>query len=86
MRRRCNAKKYVAFASCLSDEILDRENYTHMSIITQYDKALNMYRRYYQYEQIKGADRVLIEKVPEKAFREVVANALVHRTCRAVTR
>ena len=62
------------------DEILDRESFTHMSIITQYDKALNMYRRYYQYEQIKGVDRVLIEKVPEKAFREAVTNALVHRT------
>ena len=62
------------------DEILDRESFTHMSIITQYDKALNMYRRYYQYEQIKGFDRVLVEKVPEKAFREAVANALVHRT------
>ncbi len=62
------------------DEILDRESFIHMSVITQYNKALTMYRRYYQYEQIKGADRVLIEKVPEKAFREAVANALVHRT------
>lgn len=62
------------------DEILDRESFIHMSVIAQYDKALIMYRRYYQYEQIKGADRVLIEKIPEKAFREAVANALVHRT------
>lgn len=62
------------------DEILDRESFIHMSVIAQYDKALTMYRRYYQYEQIKGVDRVLIEKVPEKAFREAVANALVHRT------
>lgn len=62
------------------DEILDRESFVHISVIAQYDKALTMYRRYYQYEQIKGADRVLIEKVPEKAFREAVANALVHRT------
>ena len=62
------------------DEILDRESFINMSVIAQYDKAIIMYRRYYQYEQIKGADRVLIEKVPEKAFREAVANALVHRT------
>ena len=62
------------------DEILDRESFIHISVIAQYEKALTMYRRYYQYEQIKGADRVLIEKVPEKAFREAVANALVHRT------
>lgn len=62
------------------DEILDRESFIHMSVIAQYDKALTMYRRYYQYEQIKGTDRVLIEKVPEKAFREAIANALIHRT------
>lgn len=62
------------------DEILDRESFIHMSVIAQYDNALNMYRRYYQYEQIKGAERILVEKVPEKAFREAVANALVHRT------
>ncbi len=62
------------------DEILDRESFIHMSVITQYDNAVMTYRRYYQYEQIKGAKRETIEKIPEKAFREVVANALVHRT------
>lgn len=36
--------------------------------------------RYYQYEQIKGSVRTLVERIPEKAFRETVANALVHRT------
>ena len=46
----------------------------------QYDNAIMMYRRYYQYEQIKGVDRTIVEKIPEKAFREAVANALVHRT------
>ena len=62
------------------DEILDRETFNHMSVIAQYDNAVTMYQRYYQYEQIKGAKRELIEKIPEKAFREAVANALVHRT------
>jgi len=62
------------------DEILDRERFDHMSVIAQYDNALTVYRRYYQYEQIKDAQRKIIEKIPEKAFREAVANALVHRT------
>lgn len=62
------------------DEILDRERLINISILTQYDKAITIYRRYYQYEQITGIDRITIEKIPEKAFREAVANALVHRT------
>lgn len=62
------------------DNILDRETFSNVSIITQYNNAVVMYRRYYQYEQIKGSDRVLNEMIPEKAFREAVANALVHRT------
>ena len=62
------------------DEILDRESFVNISVLAQYDKAIMVYRRYYQYEQIKGADRIVIEKIPEKAFREAIANALVHRT------
>lgn len=62
------------------DEILDRESFVNISVLSQYDKAIKIYQRYYQYEQIKGVDRTIIEKIPEKAFREAVANALVHRT------
>ena len=38
-----------------------------------------MFRDYYQYEVIQGADRKKIEKIPEAAFREAIANALIHR-------
>ncbi|WP_288219693.1 ATP-binding protein [uncultured Adlercreutzia sp.] len=38
-----------------------------------------MYRRNYRYEKIEGATRNLHERIPEEAFREAVANALVHR-------
>lgn len=62
------------------DEILDRESFVNISVLSQYEKAIMIYRRYYQYEQIKGVDRTIIEIIPEKAFREAVANALVHRT------
>ena len=52
----------------------------HESILSQYDKALLMYRKYYQYEQIRGSVRDTVSLVPEEAFREAIANALVHRT------
>ena len=60
--------------------ILDRETLEHESILSQYDKALEMYRKYYQYDKIKGSIRETISLVPEEAFREAIANALVHRT------
>ena len=39
-----------------------------------------LFRRYYVYEQIKGSLRETIFLIPEDAFREAIANALVHRT------
>lgn len=60
--------------------ILDRETFEHISILKQYDAAMIMYRKYYQYEKIEGALRKKIEKIPEVAFREALANSLVHRT------
>lgn len=60
--------------------ILDREIYRNCSILEQYDKAVSLYRKYYQYEEISGIERTTKEIIPETAFREAVANALVHRT------
>lgn len=62
------------------DIILDRETFEGESILKQYDEVLALYRKYYQYDEIKGAIRKTIETIPEKAFRETIANALVHRT------
>ncbi|MCF0106676.1 MAG: hypothetical protein HUJ53_07940 [Holdemanella sp.] len=50
-----------------------------MSILEMYDKALDMHRTYYQYEKIEGAYRKQMERIPETAFREAIANAFVHR-------
>ncbi len=60
--------------------ILDRETVEHVSILKQFDRALDMFRKYYEYEQIRGIVREKISLIPEEAFREAVANALVHRT------
>ena len=62
------------------DEILDRNLFVNISIISQYQKALEVFSRYYKYEQISGSERIEKELIPEKAFREAIANALIHRT------
>lgn len=59
---------------------LDRESWTGVSVLQQYEEALSFFRKYYVYEKIEGARRVTVETVPESAFREAIANALVHRT------
>lgn len=68
----------VRFGSSI-DEIMDRETYENISILEQFSKIMKMFKKYYQYEKIEGKERKLIDKIPEKAFREAIANALVHR-------
>ena len=61
------------------NEIRDRKRLIGISAIKQLDEAIATYRTYYQYEKIEGALRKTFEQIPEGAFREAVANALVHR-------
>ena len=56
-----------------------RATFENISILEVYDKTIDIFRDYYQYEVIEGADRKKVEKIPEAAFREAVANALIHR-------
>ena len=60
--------------------IQKRVTFENMSILEVYDKTIDVFRDYYQYEEIQGSDRKTVEKIPEAAFREAVANALIHRT------
>lgn len=60
-------------------EILDRDTITNVSVLRQYDRAIDCYKRYYTYEKINGIERVEKALIPETAFRETVANALIHR-------
>lgn len=48
-------------------------------MVELYEKAIAVFRDYYQYEVIQGADRKKMEKIPEAAFREAISNALIHR-------
>ena len=56
-----------------------RATFDHMSILAVYEKTLEVFKDYYEYEEIQGTDRKKIEKIPEAAFREAIANALIHR-------
>ncbi len=69
----------IRFGSSISI-ILDRVTFDNRSILEQYEGAVNLFCKYYQYEEITGSKREKKELIPEKAFREAIANALVHRT------
>ena len=59
--------------------IQKRSTFENISVLDAYEKSIEVFRDYYQYEVIQGADRKKIEKIPEAAFREAIANALIHR-------
>ncbi len=62
------------------NELFDRRVVEGVSALDQYDAAIGMFRIYYQLERIEGARRSAESLIPEEAYREAVANALVHRT------
>lgn len=59
--------------------IRERVDLGHQSVLKQYDEAIKVFERNYVYEEIAGALRTRKESIPEEAFREAVANSLVHR-------
>lgn len=68
---------------CFGDDvniIKERITLDNMSILEQYDKVFEIYKRYYKYEIISGQVRKEQELIPENAFRESIANALIDRT------
>jgi ATP-dependent DNA helicase RecG len=61
------------------NQILYRETVEHQSLLSQYDRAVEIYEQYYQYEEIEGYKRMRKELIPKEAFREGLANAIIHR-------
>lgn len=61
------------------DEIIEREILNNMSSIEQFDKTIEIFERNNKSEVVDGAQREIIEFIPSKAFREAIANAIVHR-------
>lgn len=69
----------VRFGTSIS-EMLDRITVEHVSVLSQLDTAIEMFRRHLTIEKVEGKSRLIEELIPREAFREAVANALVHRT------
>lgn len=59
--------------------ILSRMQIKGVSILEAFDISIDKYREYYQFEKIEGSYREKVDLIPDKAFREAIANALVHR-------
>lgn len=56
-----------------------RHTFEHMSVLEQMQCTLEVFDTYYAYEEIVGFERIAKTLVPREAFREAIANALVHR-------
>jgi len=59
---------------------IDRVEVRGQSLLFQYDKAMEMFDKWYStYEEVVGFYRVSRVQIPRDAFREALANALIHR-------
>jgi len=62
-----------------TNKILYRETINNKSLLSQFSRAIEIFEQYFQYEEIDGYNRKKIELIPKEAFRESLANAIVHR-------
>ena len=69
----------IRFGESVS-QLLERMTTEKVSVLRQYQDALDMFQRNYVREEVSGSLRKTVELIPREAFREAVANALVHRT------
>lgn len=69
----------VRFGKTIS-EFMNRADLTYQSLLSQYQGAMEMFDKWYQsYEAVDGFLRVPRIQIPRDAYREAVANALIHR-------
>lgn len=61
-------------------EIKDKKVLKNISVIEQLEKCMDFYNKHINInEKIEGIYRQTIEEIPKVAYREAVANAIVHR-------
>lgn len=60
-------------------QILYREIFSKKSLLAQYDRAVEIFKRYYQYEEISGKQIIKRELIPEEAFRGSLVYAILNR-------
>ncbi|MDR0842138.1 MAG: putative DNA binding domain-containing protein [Acidobacteriota bacterium] len=59
---------------------LERKTIDHCSLLTQYDEAMTFFDRWYHpYEEVADGHRRERISIPKDAFREAIANAIIHR-------
>ncbi|MDU1827996.1 ATP-binding protein [Anaerococcus sp.] len=68
----------VKFGSSIND-IDFRKTIKNISILQAFNQVIDYYNQYYKPDLIEGKERKSIERIPYEAFREALANALVHR-------
>ncbi|MBR6459661.1 MAG: putative DNA binding domain-containing protein [Actinomycetaceae bacterium] len=61
------------------DVFLDRATFENASLVEIFDETIKKFETYYSYEKVVGATREKTYTIPYTAFREALANALVHR-------
>ena len=59
--------------------ILYRRTINNVSLLTQFESAIDIFEQYYIFEEIDGYNRIKKELIPKEAFRESLANSIVHR-------
>lgn len=52
---------------------------SNLSLISQFEKAMEVFERYYVEERVESFSRTRFERIPKVAFREILLNAIVHR-------
>ncbi|TDW20185.1 ATP-dependent DNA helicase RecG [Breznakia blatticola] len=62
------------------NKITFRETISNVSILKQFDRIDEIFTNFYKIEEIVGMQRNEVYMVPKEAFREAIANAIVHRT------
>ena len=60
--------------------ILRRETLEGASALAEFEGAVRVFEELYCHEEVSGTVRRRVETIPLSAFREALANALVHRT------
>lgn len=61
------------------NKIQYRKTISNKSLLTQFDRAIEIFEQYYLFEEIDGYNRIKKELIPKEAFRESLGNAIVHR-------
>ncbi len=62
-----------------ANQLMDRIDLVGVSAIAQLEGAMEVFDKYYRFDEVAGGERKQVEAIPAEAFREAMANAIVHR-------